>query len=248
MYNELFEEIRKLNIKEFGYNPSFVLTSKLNKKRYLAQVKECSKLFKKNSKLLDMGCGYGYTTCILSKMRPDMIITGIDVDYGFFWKKLSKRFKCEFDKQDALKTNFRSNSFDGIISFGVIEHVGKRKGKEKTYLKEANRVLKKNGILYLCNLPNKYSMNEFLSKVFRIKGHDNKYTKKEIEDLFKKAGFEIEVIRRELLLPAQVNRLSKSLNNFFNKHYKNIDKLDKFLVKTPMSFFSQVFAIIAIKK
>lgn len=107
---------------------------------------------KTGDKVLDLGCGSGYYSYLLSKMPIKLNITGIDnhvnaIDdaRNFVGVKNAK-----FIIGNAEKLPFPMNCFDKIIMSEVIEHV-----KDDTkVLKEARRVLKEDGILILTT-PNK---------------------------------------------------------------------------------------------
>lgn len=93
-------------------------------------------------KVLDIGCGSGYTLMVLKEIYPDMEAFGVDIvktenlpDFITF---------CEIDaEKDNLP--FEDNFFDFVICRGVIEHL-----KEPINLfKEAYRVLKKGGTIHI---------------------------------------------------------------------------------------------------
>lgn len=219
---------------------AYHMQSKLNCLRYEQQVKKCAKIIPKNAKVLDLGCGWGQVSVILSIIRPDLKIIGIDIEREPLWKKLNK-FKCKFTVGDALNLKFKGKTFDSVVAFGLMEHVS----DDKKLLQEIYRVSKPNAINFIFNLPNKYSLNEFGAKILKIGCHDRRYTKKQIKRLVEKAGkFKIIGIGREFLIPAQVNRISRSLNNFFNTHYLLINKLDKFLVRTPLNIFAESYFVV----
>lgn len=103
-------------------------------------------------KILEIGCGNGYYLSLLGRLGANINLTGIDNDRsalkdapGFIQDK-----KVKLIWADASKLPFPDNSFDKVVMSEVIEHVT----NEEAVLREANRVLKKEGILTLttCNL------------------------------------------------------------------------------------------------
>ncbi|MBI5060808.1 MAG: methyltransferase domain-containing protein, partial [Candidatus Aenigmarchaeota archaeon] len=73
----------------------------------------------RNARILDAGCGEGIVSKYVRSVRPDAIIYGIDVvDCS---KKLPKAMK--FSLNSVEDTQFRSNFFDAILCFHVIEHL-----------------------------------------------------------------------------------------------------------------------------
>src|SRR6185503_89682 len=54
-----------------------------------------------------------------------------------------------FVQGDGQRLPFRDGSFDVVFSHSVIEHVG----SAESYLRECHRVLRPQGVLYLCTAP-----------------------------------------------------------------------------------------------
>ncbi|OGM01755.1 hypothetical protein A3K72_01015 [Candidatus Woesearchaeota archaeon RBG_13_36_6] len=217
---------------------AYQLKSNLNVYRFRRQILKCVEVIPKNSSVLEVGCGCGYVLCMLKELRPDIKIQGSDISPSSTWKMLKKR-GLRLIRDDATKSGFPSNKFDVVVSFGVMEHAS----NDLAFLKEIYRVLKSGGLSLMFNLPNKYALNDFLARRFKIGGHKQRYTKKQIIALFKEHGFENIIAEKEFLIPAQVNRISGRLDNFFNKHYEAIDGLDDLLMKTYLSVLAQTYFI-----
>ena len=217
---------------------AYQLKSNLNVYRFRKQILKCVEVIPKNSNVLEVGCGSGYVLSMLKKLRPDIKIKGSDISPSSTWRMLKKQ-GIKLIKDDTTKSSFPSNKFDVVISFGVMEHTS----NDQAFLKEVYRLLKPGGLNLMFNLPNKYALNDFLARTFKIGGHEQRYTKKQIISLFKEHGFENIIAEKEFLIPAQVNRISRWLNGFFNKHYEAINRLDNFLMKTHLSIFAQTYFI-----
>lgn len=123
-----------------------------------------------NSSILEVGCGEGYGTCILSQVEGAVVV-GIDIDEETI-VQASKRYdsdKCTFKLYDASIIPFEANSFDAVVSFQVIEHLH----NPKNYISEIYRVLKDSGVFFLttpngtmrlssdCKPWNKFHIKEF---------------------------------------------------------------------------------------
>lgn len=101
-------------------------------------------LLKKNSKILDLGCGEGdKTTYIACK---GFKVVGVDSSKTAV-KNAKKNFKnIIFLVRDVTNTRLPSKSFDAITSVAV-HHVLLEKDR-KLYIKEVRRLLKKGGLLF----------------------------------------------------------------------------------------------------
>lgn len=108
----------------------------------------------KDARVLDLGCGIGLSLHILAQIFPNTV--GCDIDEKAL-KACDKILKevgvsnIDLKLYDGRKLPFSSNTFDGILSIEVVEHVE----NPNLMLKEIQRVLKKDGILIITT-PNKY--------------------------------------------------------------------------------------------
>lgn len=136
----------------------FLLGEKLNDKSYSSQqakipsyilenrIKEIGFIDKKN--VLDIGCGYGQWTYLMSKKNDSVF--GIDVNphrikiAKTLFNKQVENSSPSFAVGDGLKMPFEDKSFDAIFCFGVFMFMNPKKS-----LQEMHRVLRKGGNLYL---------------------------------------------------------------------------------------------------
>jgi len=233
---EEFEEIRKICLEDVVNNPEnlYHLVSNLNWSRYVRQIKRIAYGLPKNACVIDIGCEYGFIAAMLSILRPDLKIYSVDLKPMETWGKL-KKHNVKFQTGNGMCLNFRNNTFDAVLTFGVLEHV---EDNDK-FLKEVKRVLKKNGKFFIFNLPNKYSMPEFLAKRMGVWHHETKYSIGDISYLLSNNNFKIVEFKIEFLIPAQVERVNKGLANMFNHTYGMIQKIDDILTITPLKYFAQ---------
>jgi cyclopropane fatty-acyl-phospholipid synthase-like methyltransferase len=144
---------------------------------------------KKGSKLLDIGCWSGALEMLFQKL--DCHVTGIDIEAEPL-KYAKKRFpKFRFVQSSIVeKQPFKKNEFDIIMYFMVIEHVPA--GTELTSLQNINKVLKKNGQLFM-NTMHSTIISNLIDPAYFM-GHRH-YSQKHLEVLLNLAGFQIKEVR-----------------------------------------------------
>lgn len=101
------------------------------------------------SKLLDLGCGTGFIINLAKDLFDE--IHGVDVSSGMLSEIDISSFNITLHNQDASSLPFENNYFDAITSYAFIHHLD----EYKVVLKEAYRVLKPNGIIYIDLEPNR---------------------------------------------------------------------------------------------
>ncbi len=118
----------------------------------------CKKLYlEPGMKVLDIGCGWGaFGKYAAEKYGAE--VTGITVskEQAELGQKLCKGLPVEFRLKDYRDVN---GKFDGIVSVGMIEHVGHK--NYRTYFETANRCLKDDGLFLLHTIGNIKSTKSF---------------------------------------------------------------------------------------
>jgi len=169
---------------------------------------------KPGMKILDLGCGNGRLYEIFKDKNVNYI--GIDISEKLIRLAQTKYPEAQFLVGDGLDLPFKDNSFDVIYSIAVFHHLPSQRLRIQ-FLKEARRVLKKDGkiILTVWNLwQRKYFKLLVKSSLLKLVAKSkldwrdlyipwqNKYqryhhafTKKELKKLFTKTGFSIERIQ-----------------------------------------------------
>ncbi len=144
-------------------------------------------------KILDQGCGIGQWTITLSKLgfKP----TGLDYSEKLIQaaKKNAKKHKanCKFIQADIRNLPFKPQSFNAVLSAGILEHVP----ETEQCIKEISRILKPKGHLII-HIPHKISMftiNKLLQKALGIwkAGYEKSFTKPQVRKLLKQHNFKI---------------------------------------------------------
>ncbi len=121
--------------------------------------------------VLDLACGEGYGSFMLSKVASS--VHGVDISAEAIdraqSKYLSPSNNLHFFRGDASRLNFSDNQFDIVVSFETIEHLY----TQEEMISEVRRVLKPEGILIISS-PNKsvYSNEREFKNHFHVKELD----------------------------------------------------------------------------
>lgn len=135
-----------------------------------------------SSHVLDLACGIGYGSLMLSK-ATGAEVTGVDIDQNAidYAKKYYSNEDTTFLCKDAQVCKFESCYFDGIVSFETIEHIS----FDEELLRIFYAALKPGGYL-ICSTPNQDVM-PFDEHKFRF--HHKHYTNSELTNLLSETGF-----------------------------------------------------------
>lgn len=184
-----------------------------------------------NRIVLDIACGEGYGSWLLSSNAKQVI--GVDIDVVSI-KKAQEKYKLKnlhFQHGDVTKLRFENNTFDIIVCFETIEHVI----DYNEALKEIKRVLKKDGILIM-STPNKveYSdhrnfKNEFHYHEFYVDEYKQWIQSKFINNIF--------LLQKPILGSYIQNNESKAIENF-EGNFSNIKTIEENQFKYIISFSS----------
>jgi SAM-dependent methyltransferase len=217
------------------------IISDLSWLRYETQLDLVLRNIENGGRLLDVGCGMGFTSAIIAASKPDLLVDGLDIDGMTVWASLS-RYGARYIAYRGGAIPFGDKTFDYCVAFGVVEHTE----DDVKFLREVNRVLKESGHLFIFNLPNSYALFERVASLVGIKSHDKSYDSSQVKRLMGYSGFTIGSIKREFFLPSQVARLSNRLCNVYNRFHVQIYQVDKWL-NGVVNNFSQSYVIEAIK-
>lgn len=131
-----------------------------------------------NGMLLDIGCGAGALTIRCAKIYPEAVLTGIDywgAEWSYAKEQCEANAKAEgvaeritFQKGDAGKLEFASESFDAAVSNFVFHEVRSQSDKRQV-VREALRVVKKGGSFAFQDMFEQKAlygdMNEFIEEL-----------------------------------------------------------------------------------
>jgi SAM-dependent methyltransferase len=182
----------------------------------------CKKWFGKNDfKVLDWGCGKGEITYLCKKRHIKIECCDIaDKKYGdsAFGQKtpiIDHEKINVIPLEHTVQLPFENESFDAVLSFGVLEHVS----NDMESLKEISRILKPRGLFFCFFLPYKYSWKQ---KRQHLKGsfyHDHLYDMKTVKYLLDNAGFTLSDYWNRDLFPKR----------FAPVFYRQIENMDNWI-------------------
>lgn len=141
----------------------------------------------KDKCVLDLGCGYGGYTRIISRYTAN--ITGIDISQRWLDSAAKQCPDVKFLLADAHNIPCEKDRFDVVVSIGLFEYV-----KRSVVIKEIHRVLKAGGVCII-SVPNRYSISrapyKLFHKILRKEYPPMEPSKKEMLGLLQGNGFEI---------------------------------------------------------
>ena len=138
----------------------------------------------RNAKILDLGCGKGHHSAILTKLGY-CNVTGVDLHkttgegdiynsetlgshwQNDLWSSFERKIGINFEFYNGKTIPFKNEVFDAVVLYAVIEHVD----NAQEFLKECSRVLKSKGKVFVYRCPNKYSYSENLAKLLKLPYH-----------------------------------------------------------------------------
>lgn len=131
-----------------------------------------------NKDVLEIGCGEGYGTNVLSGNVKSII--GIDVDAKIIEHAKGKYVasNCHFSTYDGRRLPFPDASFDSVVSFQVIEHVQ----DDAQFVREIYRILRPAGIAVITTPNRKYRLKPGQKPWNRF--HIREYLGAELKKLF----------------------------------------------------------------
>ena len=136
---QTYDRIAKIYEKKYGNLPESEVP-------YLQKFYNLTTSISKKPKILDAGCGTGRDLAYLETLSAELY--GVDLSRGMLSIAKNKLKKSHLLKADIRALPFPDEFFDGIFSIATLVHLPS-KGKEEA-INEFWRVLKPNGILYIC--------------------------------------------------------------------------------------------------
>lgn len=200
-------------------------------------------------KILEIGCGQGFNTYLLSKKTQNRVI-GIDLSKKDIDISKQRYPNVDFIVMNAEKLKFKDNYFDFIYAIEVLEHVN-HLGK---VLNEIKRVLKPGGKL-IASIPY-YKSEKWLLKIrstyFNEIHHVRIFKKNELDNMLVNNGFILSkkrkkgflqhielyfLFKRKIKSKTQVSIGSWRDNIWTKSLHATMLYLDPLVLQTPLKYF-----------
>ncbi len=169
---------------------------------------------KKTDAVLDVACDDGLGTEILAKGVSGKII-GFDINPKSI--ELAKaRYVAKnvsYAIGDARKMAYADRSFDAIVSFHTIEHMGE--DDQAKFVKELARVLKPDGWLLVATPDGEVWKLQGIANM--QEGHIKELSRRDFEDVLTKNGFKIAEAHGQFVLKKSGAFVARKILNFAKK-------------------------------
>jgi SAM-dependent methyltransferase len=176
--------------------------SRLGAHQYVRLYRLVRRHVRSGAEVLDWGAGNGHFSFFLS--RAGYRATGYSFEPPTFLDRLddaSYEFVAGIPG-DPVTIPFDEASFDAVVSVGVLEHVRETGGDETESMREIARLLRPGGAFVCYHFPNRYSLVDFAARRLPVAHHHvHRYTRRDIEELARRAGHELLEVRRYAILP-----------------------------------------------
>lgn len=188
--------------------------------------------------ILDWGCGYGQMTYLLKRRNFDVTAFDIGNPQQADMPDIPLCRGLEIVRSlHPTALPFADNSFDAVLSCGVLEHVDEfsQVGNERASLREMARILRPGGRFFIYQLPQRYAWQEATIRRLHLGyAHPRRYTDSEITQMLQAAGFSVERVRRANLIPKNLTGMPNRLRVFYSRFSRQLIALDGALCRIPL--------------
>lgn len=234
-------------------------SSKAHVRNVMKDLEILKKMSHPPKRILDFGCGIGLQTFLLAKLGYE--VTGLETVEdksldGFLkgkaeshirsreesmenvWKTIKQKISVDFQFYGGKKIPFGTEHFDIVFAYAVLEHIPPIEASN--ILVEIRRVLKKNGLFYIFQLPQRTSYTEFIARKLGMESHEFLWNLTTVSTMLKTEGFK--VIHSE-----KVDMLINHPHKIVNPLFPILRPLNELLCHTPLSYFAHHLTVISRK-
>jgi len=218
------------------------LVSRINVLTYIRFADEIKSKMS-SGKILDWGCGFGQMSFLLQQRH--LQVSSYDIaDHAYTEPSTVFPSVSILHGTDPVALPFPDESFDAVLSCGVLEHVP----QENESLKEIHRVLRPGGRFFIYNLPQQGSYKEFiLEKIHVGYTHERKYTVASTTALLNQFHFRVVAARRTSMLPHNLTPIQR-MRGIINRFARPVLWADQLLSAIPiLNLTAEAIEILAVK-
>ena len=192
------------------------LSTPLGRANYLRKADTVKHLKPDGGRLLDWGCGYGQMSFLLRNRGFEVVSYTTEAEEPSPWNSFLREQNLNVVYgEDPVRLPFEEESFDVVLSCGVLEHVEDESGS----LAEIRRILRPEGFFVVMMLPNEWSYAEFMARnVFRASDHYRLYSMEKMCRLLSRFGFEAVETWYSNILPKNFTPLPGRLRQLLGVH------------------------------
>jgi SAM-dependent methyltransferase len=197
--------------------------------------------------VLDVGCGAGQLTYLLSRLGVDAVAADITPEIPAFVAALRRETATAPDYvnlQDADWEEALGREFDAVCMYGVLEHVP----DFGDFLRRVRSALAPDGLLFIFMFPNRTSWIEALNERIASLASDHplRFSVRELSLMLRWSGFKVESVRYEDILPVNLVNVPGRLRRPLLRSCPVLAALSRGLVRTPgIRRLSTSFQIVA---
>ncbi|MCB0731068.1 MAG: methyltransferase domain-containing protein [Ignavibacteriae bacterium] len=171
----------------------------------------------KNKEVLELGCGSGFGTNILSKYVKSL--SAVDRDKKALDRAKANNEGVDFYDADIIIDGlpFENDRFDAVIAFQVFEHI--HPDNSLKFLDEISRVLKKGGIFYLTTPNRKTRLYPFQKPTNKY--HMIEYTANTLSDVLSKVYSKVDLTGLRAQLEIEKIERKRAKGTAFNAYIRN---------------------------
>jgi ubiquinone/menaquinone biosynthesis C-methylase UbiE len=177
------------NEEKFNYEKKITGQRTESVGKYLRRDDLAKEMGQVKGRVLGVGCGAGLRAGKLKEKYPELDVYGVDISKTAIEMAKNDWPEMNFQVASAYRLPFVDSSFQGVYMRNVLEHLE----RPVAALKEVKRVLEPEGRFY-CLTPlegEKGILNPPERWARKFHGHVQRFTRKELEELYGQAGLPI---------------------------------------------------------